>query len=139
MTNIYAGFWKRAAALVIDSFLLGMITSLLGHFFHLDELTQSLINIALFFSYFSIMESSPLQATLGKLLLRIKVTDTDGNRVSFWRALFRNVDKIASLVILYVGFIMAGFTPKKQALHDMLAGTLVVNKNAVLALKPETK
>ena len=76
--------------------------------------------------YFSIMESSKHQATLGKIALGLKVTDMDGNRLDFIKAFLRNLGKILSSMIMNVGYIMAGITPKKQALHDILANTLVV-------------
>lgn len=78
--------------------------------------------------YFALMESSSKQATLGKMALSIIVTDVNGNRLTFGRATGRYFGKILSGLILYIGFIMAAFTEKKQALHDMIAGTLVVNK-----------
>lgn len=77
--------------------------------------------------YFAIMESSSYQATFGKQLLEIKVTDMDGNRISFWRATLRYFAKILSGMIFYLGYLMIGFTEKKQGLHDMIAGTLVIN------------
>jgi uncharacterized RDD family membrane protein YckC len=76
--------------------------------------------------YFAITESSAWQATLGKKAVGIIVTDLDGNRISFGKALGRLFAKIISAIILYIGFFMAGFTEKKQGLHDMIAGTLVV-------------
>lgn len=78
--------------------------------------------------YFSFMESSKNQATLGKMALGLKVTDMDGNKLDFGKALLRNLGKIVSSMILFVGYIMAGFTEKKQGLHDMIASTLVVKK-----------
>lgn len=78
--------------------------------------------------YFALMESSSKQATLGKMALSIIVTDINGNRLTFGRATGRYFGKILSGLILYIGFIMAAFTEKKQALHDMIAGCLVVNK-----------
>ncbi len=74
------------------------------------------------------MESSSQQATLGKIALGIMVTDLSGNRISFARASGRHFTKILSGIILYIGFIMAGFTEKKQALHDIIADCLVVKK-----------
>ncbi len=64
------------------------------------------------------------------MALGIKVTDLEGNRISFGRALGRNVAKILSALIFYIGFIMAAFTAKKQALQDMIANTLVVKKGS---------
>lgn len=78
--------------------------------------------------YFSLMESSKYQATLGKMALGLKVTDMNGGRLDFVKALIRQVCKIISGMILLIGYIMAGLTEKKQALHDMIAGALVVKK-----------
>ena len=78
--------------------------------------------------YFAIMESSPKQATLGKMSLRLQVTDMEGNRITFMRATGRHFGKVISTLILFVGFIMAAFTEKKQALHDMMANCLVYRK-----------
>lgn len=78
--------------------------------------------------YHSFMESSKFQGSLGKMALGIIVTDTNGAKLDFTKALIRNVCKIISGMILCIGYIMAGFTEKKQGLHDMIAGTLVVKK-----------
>jgi uncharacterized RDD family membrane protein YckC len=78
--------------------------------------------------YFALMESSSKQGTLGKMALSIVVTDVNGNRITFGRATGRYFGKILSGLILYIGYIMVAFTEKKQGLHDMIAGTLVVNK-----------
>jgi len=72
------------------------------------------------------MESSESQATLGKRAVSIKVTDMNGNRISFGRATGRDFAKIISGLPLFIGFMMAGWTSKKQALHDMIAETLVI-------------
>ena len=76
--------------------------------------------------YFALMESSANQATLGKMAIGIKVTDMSGRRIGFGQATGRYFGKILSSMILLIGYIMAAFTEKKQALHDMLAGCLVV-------------
>jgi len=78
--------------------------------------------------YFAGMESSSKQATLGKMALGLKVVDVEGNRISFLRGVGRFFAKFLSYFTLLIGFIMAGFTAKKQALHDMVASTLVVKK-----------
>ena len=72
------------------------------------------------------MESSSKQATLGKLALGIVVTDLNGNRISFGRATGRYFGKIVSGMIFAIGYIMAGITERKQALHDIMASCLVV-------------
>jgi uncharacterized RDD family membrane protein YckC len=75
--------------------------------------------------YEAFMESSSYQATLGKMIFGMKVTDLNGNRISFERATGRHFAKWLSAMILFIGYIMVGFTERKQGLHDLLAGTLV--------------
>jgi uncharacterized RDD family membrane protein YckC len=72
------------------------------------------------------MTSSDRQATVGKIAVGLKVTDLNGQRISFARATGRHFAKILSAMILMIGFIMVAFTERKQGLHDLLAGTLVV-------------
>ena len=78
--------------------------------------------------YFTFMESSKYQATIGKIALGLIVTDINGGKLDFSKAFIRNICKIISNVTMLIGYIMAGFTEKKQALHDMIASTLVVKK-----------
>jgi uncharacterized RDD family membrane protein YckC len=79
--------------------------------------------------YYAGMESSEHQGTLGKMALGLVVTDMNGQRVSFPRATGRFFSRfITRLVPLLIGFVMAGFTEKKQALHDMIASCLVLRK-----------
>ena len=87
------------------------------------------LSIVLPWLYFALMESSSKQATLGKMALGIKVVGLDGNRISFGRAFGRTLSKIVSRLILTIGYYMAGATRRKQALHDKMAGTYVVDKN----------
>jgi uncharacterized RDD family membrane protein YckC len=150
----YAGFWKRFVAHIIDALVLsfggGLVMLLVLGLFGLSLLSafsgdnESMIGLliaagsALFLGilvlmvagwlYFALMEISVNQGTLGKMALGIKVTDLNGNRITFGRATGRYFGKILSSLIFYVGYMMAGFTEKKQALHDMMAGCLVVNK-----------
>jgi len=74
------------------------------------------------------MESSPSQGAFGKMALGIKGTDLEENRVSFGKATGRYFGKIISALLLLIGLVMVAFTEKKQGLHDMMAGCLVVNK-----------
>lgn len=137
-TPVYAGFWRRFGAVIIDSIVLfaaGAIIGIVGVMISSGpqltpamEGTLNLISIALFLAYYSLMESSEAQATLGKKAFGIKVTDIGGNKISFGRALGRTALKYISALILMIGYIMAAFTQKKQALHDIIAGTLVVKK-----------
>ncbi|HOW26484.1 MAG TPA: RDD family protein [Bacteroidales bacterium] len=84
------------------------------------------LSVVIQWLYYSLMESSKYQATLGKMAVGARVTDLEGNRISFARATGRYFGKIISGMILMIGYIMAGFTEKKQALHDMIANTLVI-------------
>jgi len=141
---VYAGFWLRFAAYLLDSILLGLTAGalilgpLLKHAGLSPDnpwvlltgsgqqiLAVQLLLIMVFWLYWASMESSPWQATFGKKVFGIRVIDLEGKRISFARATGRYFAKILSS-IFFIGFIMAGFTQAKQALHDMLAGTLVV-------------
>jgi uncharacterized RDD family membrane protein YckC len=122
----YAGFWKRAAALLIDILVLAIPTIAIQA--ALDRVVGDLVVVVIDWLYFAYQESSPAQATLGKRALGIKVTDLQGNRISFARASGRYFAKILSTVTFLIGYIMAAFTARKQALHDLIADTLVVNR-----------
>jgi uncharacterized RDD family membrane protein YckC len=155
-TQSYAGFWKRFLAHLIDSIVLGIGQAILivpvilfvgvgmsgmessEGFDPESEIMMALIagpllmviviSVVASWLYSALMEASKLQATLGKLALGIKVTDLTGNKISFGRASGRYFAKIVSSMILMIGYIMAGFTQQKQALHDIIASCLVVNK-----------
>ena len=90
-------------------------------------LAISVISVVVQWLYYALMESSVKQATVGKMVLSIKVTDIEEKRIGFAQASGRYFGKILSGLILMFGYIMAGFTEKKQALHDILANCLVVN------------
>ena len=86
-----------------------------------------LVFMILHWLYFAGMESSTRQATFGKSVMSLRVTNSEGQRISFGHATGRFFAKIVSgMVPLAIGYIMAGFTAKKQALHDLIAGTLVL-------------
>jgi uncharacterized RDD family membrane protein YckC len=85
-----------------------------------------LLGLVVGWLYFALQESSTAQATLGKRALGIKVTDANGRRIGFGRATGRFFGKILSGLVFAIGFMLAGWTERKQALHDFLAGTLVV-------------
>jgi len=135
----FAGFWKRFAAAVIDAFiscLIGMVAGgivgfLMGANGYSLEAIEALARVVgglTSWIYFAAFESSEGQATLGKKALGIKVTDLDGKRISFGRASGRFFAMYLSAVLLCIGFIMIAFTKKKQGLHDIIAGCLVVNR-----------
>lgn len=143
---IYAGFWRRFVAMVIDYIVLGVVIGALtvagfpllkfapeGVQAAAAESTRINPNDASGFVvavigllYYTAMECSPLQATLGKLALSLRVTDLAGQRISFLRALGRNAGKFVSWFILGIGYLMAAFTSRKQALHDIMASCVVV-------------
>ncbi|HUF80702.1 MAG TPA: RDD family protein, partial [Burkholderiales bacterium] len=127
----YAGFWARVAALLVDWAILMIfsIVVLVGLSVALGgtgALIGNIIVVLAQFLYWPIMESSARQATFGKSLLGIEVTDADGRRTSFVRSLLRNLAKIISALPLGIGYLLAGLTARKQALHDMMTGCLVV-------------
>lgn len=126
---LYAGFWRRAAAAMLDSLVLlvpNLVVGLVVPGERLAFLVQLVVNAL----YFALMHASPSQATLGKRAFGIKVTDLAGNRVSVPRALGRVPAFWLSSIIFGIGLVMAGLTGRKQGLHDMIAGTLVVNREA---------
>ena len=150
---LYAGFWRRFVASFIDGLLLAASScpvTIVGVILQLPAdlafsphhrtgtldvetvIVQAIVNLVylvIAWIYFACMESSSKQATLGKMAIGIYVTDLEGKRLSFARATGRHFGKIVSMLTLYVGYIMAGFTQKKQALHDIMAGSLVMRKS----------
>jgi uncharacterized RDD family membrane protein YckC len=87
-----------------------------------------LVSTIIWVLYGTLMEASKYQATVGKMALGLIVTDTNGAKLDFSKSLVRNLSKLLSNFILLIGYIMAAFTEKKQGLHDIIAGTLVVKK-----------
>ena len=133
----YSGFWARSLAALIDwvplilllylvGFGMGHIAAAIGTGEIYLRIAANLIGLVAPWLYFTLFECSERQATPGKMLLGIKVTDLQGSRISFLRATGRYAAKGISIVIGFAGFIMAGFTGKKQGLHDIIAGCLVV-------------
>jgi uncharacterized RDD family membrane protein YckC len=139
----YGGFWIRVVAVLIDTVILRVVVAPVGVIFGglgiagtmsglphrgLAILGGGVTFILLLFGswlYEAFMESSSYQATLGKMIFGMKVTDLNGNRISFERATGRHFAKWLSGMILGIGYMMVGFTERKQGLHDLLAGTLV--------------
>jgi uncharacterized RDD family membrane protein YckC len=154
-TRVFAGFWLRVVGCLIDGILLGAVLGaifvpifLLGGFgaalqsmaMHDHQPDPAAIfafasSIALFIGagvlagwlYYAYFESSEWQGTVGKKVMNLVVTDLHGNRVSFGRASGRYFARfITKLIPLGIGYILAGITEKKQALHDMIASCLVL-------------
>lgn len=141
---VYAAFWKRFAALVIDNFLLGIVGGIIGGIIGFSQamsgdfdtgyspvdLVVQIVSMLIGGCYFGWMYSSSHQASLGKLAVGIKVVRSDGSPIGFWRGFARYFAMIPSGLLLLVGYLMAAFTERRQALHDMMCDTLVVDKYA---------
>lgn len=127
---LYAGFWRRAAAAFLDSIILIIPAVIINIAFVENAMIAFLLNLAVGAAYYATFHSSAKQATPGKMAFGIKVTTLDGERIGMGRGVGRYLATWLSTMILFIGFVMAGFTQKRQALHDMIAGTLVVNKKA---------
>lgn len=144
----YAEFWRRLLALLLDmSFLivgwmafLGIIYGAMNLVFwvgdksiHISTLLPFIwgfgiiLMVVTHWFYFTVSESSSLQATLGKRIMKVIVTDLKEHRITLGKANLRYFCKIISLLLLFSGFIIAGFTEKRQALHDKIVGTIVLN------------
>jgi uncharacterized RDD family membrane protein YckC len=125
----YAGFWKRVGASLLDGVIIGLPSGIFLYILFGDnEAATNLVSFIVGILYKTLMESSAKQATVGKMIVGIKVTDLNGQRISFGRAIGRYFASILSSLTLGIGYLLAGWTEKKQTLHDMVAGTLVVDK-----------
>ncbi len=148
----YGGFWIRFLAYFIDRIVVGLVAAPLYFIVVLPRLipiiqegqrngepspemigaiisavfTYALLAVAGAWLYDALLTSSSWQGTVGKKILRLKVTDEAGNRITFGRATGRFFAKILSSLVLWIGFIMIAFTDRKRGLHDMVAGTLVM-------------
>lgn len=134
----YAGFWIRAAAVFIDglivSAIIGVLAGLGFILMYSNTNPESVVmliiliyGVAIIGSvlYYVLMESSAKQGTLGKLAMGIKVGKQGGERITALNAFGRLLGRSLSGMILYIGYIMVAFDPKKQSLHDKLANTYV--------------
>ena len=159
----YSGFFRRAIAFILDMLIVSIPTTLVfGPMVALETISLGgspenistaqagllgatvfswqLVALLLTWLYFAILESGAKQSTWGKRLLGIKVVGADGKRIGFGRATARFFCKTLSYLIFYIGFIMAAFTNRKRALHDMIVETYVVKKNFEPGQElPETK
>lgn len=129
----YAGFFDRFIAAFIDSILLMVVNLssiyLFTHNFFKGNTFTFILNIVINCLYYALLESGNKQATLGKQLMGIKIIDINGGRISFGQGLGRFFGKYLSTIILLIGYLMVLWDDKKQALHDKLASTLVVQKS----------
>jgi serine/threonine protein kinase/uncharacterized RDD family membrane protein YckC len=134
----YAGFWRRAGAIVIDNLILALpilAVSVVAIIVVQPETEEAglvmggilqILSVLILWGYFAGLESSRHQATFGKRALGLRVTDEAGEPIGFWRATGRHFGKVVSGLPLGIGYYIAGFTQKKQALHDLMARCLVV-------------
>ena len=130
----YGGFWIRVLAYLVDSvvvfsavIVLAFVAAFLG------DIGKALIPLICLLTpliYWGLMQASARQATFGKALLGMKVTDTSGNRISLLRSLGRELAKWVSGIPLGLGYVMVAFTGRKQALHDMVAATTVTRESS---------
>ncbi|WP_424244531.1 putative RDD family membrane protein YckC/Tfp pilus assembly protein PilE [Elusimicrobium posterum] len=138
---MYAGFWRRFLAVIIDTFFVLFVLAAIAAaavyaqhnlpaYSEYIEVQGAFPLLILSFAllYFPLMEASPLQATLGKKMLGIKVTNKSGDPASFYRTFFRHIFKYISSILM-LGYLITPFTSKKQALHDILSGSLVVDEH----------
>lgn len=144
--DLHAGFWRRVAACILDIIIVDigllviwvLVFGSVGAFGRPSQPASADLAIAWIvlevFSvvggwlYWALFESSRLQATPGKMALGIVVTDFRGRRIGFGRATTRLFAKILSGMIFYIGYLMAAWTERKQALHDLIAGTCVARQ-----------
>jgi uncharacterized RDD family membrane protein YckC/Tfp pilus assembly protein PilE len=154
---LHAGFWMRFAAYLIDCLIL-IPAFLVLEFLLIVPLAAAaasrhqpgagsaigwllfvwLLMIVLPWLYFALCESSRLQATPGKLALGLRVTSLHGRRIGFGRASGRYFGKFISSLIMNIGYMMAGWTVRKQALHDLMADCCVVRRDALIAFENGT-
>jgi uncharacterized RDD family membrane protein YckC len=151
----YAGFWLRAVSSIIDRVILSTVFAVIASFrpgvfllfpdpntqnvppATMQEFLQSIphptpegffVLLLMMWIYYAAFESSAWQATPGKKVLRLYVTDLSGRPLTFSRASFHNIGRMISEMTFWVPYIPAAFTEKKQALHDMIASCLVLRR-----------
>lgn len=107
---------------------IGLLMSILGILF-----AMILASILVGWFYYASLESSSLRATIGKLVMGIAVVDSRNQQVSFKRATGRYFTKIISGLIFCIGFLMVGFTKRKQALHDIICDCYVIKTQKLSA------
>ena len=141
----YAGFWQRFVAALIDGILLYVVQFIILAAFGVSAYASNpqaiseggfpmslilayIVILGANVAYYAYLESSERQATFGKQAMGLVVTNMNGERITLLNAIGRYFSKFPSALILLIGYLMQPFTEKKQALHDMIAGTLVYKK-----------
>jgi uncharacterized RDD family membrane protein YckC len=131
----YMGFWIRVVAYLIDGIILSVINGVLTAILGRDTNAQAIagvIGLIIGWLYFALLWSSNMQASLGQMALGMKVTDLEGQRISFGKATVRYVVQLVLVLLIGIGFIVGAlwvaFDARKQALWDKAAGTFVVKR-----------
>jgi uncharacterized RDD family membrane protein YckC len=144
---VYAGFWRRAAAVVLDSLVLYFPLATLRVLSGLDLMGEwspdsltwwilSWIEVAVAWLYGALMISGPARGTLGLQILDLQVCGLQGQRVSFLRATWRYFAQVLTLLSLGIGYVMQVFSPRRQTLHDLVSATVVVRARPAPAPAP---
>ncbi len=123
---MYASVWKRFFAFLIDAVVFVILFWVLAQL--MDNASVSLVLLVIIWLYYALLESSPLQASVGKIIVGIKVVDRRGRRLTFWQATERIFSKLVTNVTFYFGFFIAAFDKKKRTLHDRISHSAVVSK-----------
>lgn len=140
----YGGFWIRFLATIIDTAVVMVVTALIGVVLKVpkgvisemvfgDELylsthpLYSLLLIIVGILYFVGLPATPWRGTVGKKVLGLEIVDTNGDTISIFRSIIRNIARIFSSLLLGLGYVIAAFHPKKRALHDLIANTYVID------------
>lgn len=118
---IYSGFLRRFVAFIIDALIVFIPSFAIG--FALPYVGAMVVS----FLYYVIFEVSSIQATPGKYLMGIRVTSETGSKLNLTQASIRYFMKIVSWLLLGIGYLIQLFTTKRQALHDLVAGVVVVD------------
>ena len=120
--QIYAGFWVRLIAGIIDFIILWVIYIILM----IIPIIGWIFSLFVSWLYFAIQQSSSKQATLGMRALDIKITDEKQGKISFWRASGNYFVVFFSGLLIFIGFLMIAFTSRKQGLHNFISRTLCI-------------
>ena len=137
-TMEYAGFWVRFAASLLDAVVIlvfavliglvvGVLSGIAGIPVKRGSVWPNFIGFVISWLYYATLESSERSATFGKRAFHLQVLrDEDLDRIGFLRASARWIGRLISTLVFSIGYLMQPFTPRKRALHDFIAGTVVV-------------
>ena len=120
--QIYAGFWQRFLAGIIDSIILIVIEVILI----LIPIIGWILSLFVAWLYFAIQHSSTKQATFGMRALDIKITNENHGKIGFWRATGNFYLTVISALVVFIGFLMIAFTSRKQGFHNLISRTLCI-------------